>query len=84
MAFDLHTTWAAPNIFNSLGLGSFFSFPQTRRGRATAATTLPIEDASGRSSVTVSKDADEETDVIARLIDAVMQEVTGGATPRSS
>ena len=62
----------------------FFSFPQTRRGRATAATTLPIEDASGRSSVTVSKDADEETDVIAQLIDAVMQEVTGGAKPRSS
>lgn len=72
------TAWARPNLFN-LDFGSFFSFPQVRRGRATAATALALNDDSegSKSSVSVSKNSDEDTDVIAKLIDAVMQEVVG-------
>ena len=56
-----------------------------RRGRATAATTLPLNEAKNGgagSSVSVSKNSGEEANVIAKLIDAVMQEVAG--EPRSA
>ena len=55
-----------------------------RRGRATAATTLPLNEAKngGGSTVSVSKNGGEEANVIAKLIDAVMQEVAG--EPRSA
>jgi len=68
---------ARPNLFN-LDFGSFFNFPQVRRGRATAATTLPLNDNVGTgksSSISVSKNAGGEADIISKLIDAVMQEV---------
>jgi len=71
-------------LFN-LDFGSFFNFPQVRRGRATAATTLPLNEAKNGgagSSVSVSKNSGEEANVIAKLIDAVMQEVAG--EPRSA
>lgn len=71
--------FARPNLFN-LDLGSFFNFPNVRRGRATAATTLPLESGSDSgSSVSVGRDSGEEANVIAKLIDAVMQEVAGEA-----
>lgn len=77
------TALARPNLFN-LDFGSFFNFPQVRRGRATAATTLPLNEAKngGGSTVSVSKNGGEEANVIAKLIDAVMQEVAG--EPRSA
>ena len=53
---------------------------RTRRGRSTAATTLPLETGSGSSSsVSVSENSGEEANVIAKLIENVMQEVTGDA-----
>lgn len=71
--------FARPNLFN-LDLGSFFNFPNVRRGRATAATTLPLESGSDSgSSVSVGRDSGEEANVIAKLIDAVMQEAAGEA-----
>lgn len=71
--------FAKPNLFN-MDFGKFFSFPQVRRGRATAATTLPLnEGGDSSSSVSVSKNSGEEATVIAKLIDAVMQEVAGDA-----
>jgi len=71
--------FARPNLFN-LDLGSFFNFPNVRRGRATAATTLPLETGSDSgSSVSVGRDSGEEANVIAKLIDAVMKEVAGEA-----
>jgi len=71
--------FARPNLFN-LDLGSFFNFPNVRRGRATAATTLPLESGSDSgSSVSVGRDSGEEANVIAKLIDAVMKEVAGEA-----
>jgi len=70
--------FARPNLFN-LDLGSFFNFPNVRRGRATAATTLPLESGSDSgSSVSVGRDSGEEANVIAKLIDAVMQEAVAG------
>jgi len=69
--------FARPNLFN-LDLGSFFSFPAVRRGRATASTTLPLENSDSASSVTVSKNSGEDANVIAKLIESVMQEVTAG------
>ena len=79
------TSLARPNLFN-LDFGSFFSFPQVRRGRATAATSLPLNDenSNSKSSVSVSKNSGEDADVIAKLIDAVMQEVVAGAEPRAA
>jgi len=71
--------FAKPNLFN-MDFGKFFSFPQVRRGRATAATTLPLnEGGDSSSSVSLSKNSGEEANVIAKLIDAVMQEVAGEA-----
>ena len=50
----------------------------TREGRATAATTLPLETGSdSSSSVSVSKNSGEEANIIAKLIENVMQEVVG-------
>ena len=73
---------ARPNLFN-LDFGSFFNFPAVRRGRATAATTLPISESSNsKSSVAVSKNGGAETNALAQLIDAVMKEVAG--EPRSA
>lgn len=67
-------------MFGNFDLGSFFNFPSTRRGRATAATTLPLETGSdSSSSVSVSKNSGEEANLIASLIENVMQEVVGGA-----
>jgi hypothetical protein len=67
-----------PNLFGNFDLGSFFNFPSTRRGRATAATTLPLETGSdSSSSVSVSKNSGEEANIIAKLIENVMQEVVG-------
>ena len=81
---------AKPNLFN-LDFGSFFDFPQVRQGRATASSALPLqnEDRSQSSSnfgtsVSVSKNGGEESNVIAKLIDAVMKEVVSGAQPRSA
>jgi hypothetical protein len=68
--------------------GSFFNFPDTRRGRATASSALPIgstsrgDDNDLAASISVSKNANEDTDVIAKLIDSVMREVM--AQPRST
>ena len=67
---------ARPNIFD-LDLSSFFNFPDVRRGRATHKTALPIGERKHSGSVSVSKNAGEEADVIASLIDAVMKEVVG-------
>jgi len=74
--------WARPNLFN-LDFGSFFNFPAVRRGRATAATTLPISESSNsKSSVAVSKNGGEETNALAQLIEGIMKEVAG--EPRSA
>lgn len=71
--------FARPNLFN-LDFGRFFNFPNVRRGRATASTTLPLnEGGDATSSVSVSKNSGEEANVIAKLIDAMMQEVAGDA-----
>jgi len=73
---------ARPNLFN-LDFGSFFNFPAVRRGRATAATTLPISESSNsKSSVAVSKNGGAETNALAQLIESVMKEVAG--EPRSA
>jgi len=72
----LHGVKARPNIFD-LDLSSFFNFPDVRRGRATHKTALPIGERKHSGSVSVSKNAGEEADVIASLIDAVMKEVVG-------
>jgi len=70
--------FARPNLFN-LDLGSFFTFPQSRRGRATAATTLPLTEDVDSGSVSVSQNSGEEANIIAKLIESVMQEAAGEA-----
>lgn len=72
----LSMTSARPNIFD---FGSFFKFPEVRRGRAAAQSALHIQDQDKTSFVSVSKDGGDEANVIAKLIDAVMQEMS----PRS-
>ena len=72
----LHAGQTAPNIFD-LDLSSFFSFPEVRRGRGISKGALPVEENRPTGSVSVAKNAGEEANVLASLIDAVMREVVG-------
>ena len=72
---DFHTLTKRDGAqINGRSLNSFL----TRLRRATAATTLPLETGSdSSSSVSVSENSGEEANVIAKLIENVMQEVAG-------
>jgi len=72
----LHAGQSAPNIFD-LDLSNFFSFPEVRRGRGISKGALPVAEKKPTGSVSVAKNAGEEANVLASLIDAVMREVVG-------